>query len=838
MGLLRKGGFVGQIVGAVLVAVGTVMNIVAPGSGAYPTYIGIALMTASSVAVAVDLPPQTGRDGTRGRHRPYFSGQFNPIGADVEIQVPYGQPRVFPGIPQSFLTPLDKDSEPLKAEGAALVKGQKLSLQLVVGEGPIESIEDIEINRQTIWEDIEGEKLGTGTGSKKKFEFPRKNLVRDSLVVYVAGTQRTKVTGQTRNLIYIAKGNGSKKEFLHYEGNESAVIDLDSVVIKYAVNQAIPSTQSYKIVGLSDRKFKVKFTKPVPAGQFIQATYTYTTDTEGATLKQDGKKTFVIFGTAPASGAALTYDGKQEHFPDVTVVKKLGEVNQAPAEGQNQVRNSRNVGEQLLEAQPITHTTVGDVDDVSIALGALQGMILHHHGADSGKTSARNAIVTIDYRDSGAAQWTTLPNPAGGTEFKLKGETDAPKHWEISIRETLRQAQVKGKASADQVDAFDRGTYEVRVTRVDAVKASASGRQRDRVWWTHATEIQDETLSYPGTAYFWLHAVASERLQGALPVISCLVKGRKVKNLDTGVTEWTRNPAWCAADLLTNSRYGAGVAEADLITQDWIDLADWCDETVTLEDATTETRCELDIVVDDARAPLAWIVEMLATCRAVPVLKGKKWGVFIDKARTTDKTYEYSGATANEELKTLSTVMESRSKTPTEIEVQYRDRDKEFESQTVLIVPETRTDERVKKTVVLNGVTRRTQAIREGTHALRSVQNQPILCEFRALPDGALSEAGDVILVKSETGGWTAGKLFRVLKVGFDAKLRVRLVCREYDANLYSASTSELPTSAAGPPVNATPSVQVPAGSSSPAAGKVLGARANLILEELTGASV
>ncbi|RKZ09145.1 hypothetical protein DRQ32_08505 [bacterium] len=233
----------------------------------------------------------------------------------------------------------------------------------------------------------------------------------------------------------------------------------------------------------------------------------------------------------------------------------------------------------------------------------------------------------------------------------------------------------------------------------------------------------------------------------------------------------------------------------------------WCDELVTLKDGTKEARCEMDVVIDQARAPMDWVKDLMAGHFAIPVLDGSKWGVFIDRARAVDKVYEFSGPTANQELDSLAVSVESRAKTPTEIEVTYIDRDEEYERETLLIVPDVRNDERTKRTVMLPGVARRSQAIRVGNHILRSTREMPALTEFIAMPDGALSEVGDVILVKSDVGDWEDGKLFRVLRVGFNQKLRVSLLCREYSTNVYGAASSELPVSK-GTVINDKPTAQ------------------------------
>jgi hypothetical protein len=47
--------------------------------------------------------------------------------------------------------------------------------------------------------------------------------------------------------------------------------------------------------------------------------------------------------------------------------------------------------------------------------------------------------------------------------------------------------------------------------------------------------------------------------------------------------QFTNNRAWCLFEMLRNKRWGYGEADSRFVTQDWIDLAAWCIETVIFE---------------------------------------------------------------------------------------------------------------------------------------------------------------------------------------------------------------------------------------------------------------
>jgi hypothetical protein len=797
----RRAGTYGTILGAVMIVVGAILTATVAGAPAGGALIaaGTVVMTASSIAVAMNAPEP--RTPERHRGKAFGFDQWrNPVGDDEVIPVVYGRTKMAPVFTQAYLTPVDKRGRSLHGDGAITSKNQALSLMCVCSEGPLPKdwLEQVEINDQALWESVVNEIGFVSDGLTKKYQLSRSGIIRDSLILYVDGVQKTDLGGVVSDIISIGysgpTGTSIDKIKNHtHNAGEGVIVDMDSIRVYFnsAKNEVDASIYPYTIVAHTKRKFTIKFEK-IPAKTYVAVGYDYSYDDDSIAITQDTDfNTWVRFATAPTQGTMIRYDADLTNYPTITIESRRGEVNQPPIEGANEVRSTESLNGELTEGEAISYTTERPVDDVSITIAALTGMIRYHIGKDSGKTGAIQAQVSIAYKKTSDTPWILLPDPNGAVNWILKGESEVTKRWDISIKQSLKLLAEAGRISEDVLEDFDRDQYDVRVVRVDAVKEGTSDQNRNRIWWSHVTEIQEEKLSYPGVAYFVLHGVGSAKLQGGVPRIAAVIKGREVKNLDTGVVEWSQNPAYCIADMLMNTRFGGSIPEADLIAQDWIDWADWCDESVTLDDKTTETRCFLGVVLDYARPPLAWANDLAFTAWGSIVLKGSKWSVVIDKARAVDKWYYYEGATSNTELSSLQTGLESRVKSPTEIEVQYIDVDEGYDRQTVLIPPATRSGDRQKKVISVNGCTRRTQAIRLGEHVLRSTQLQKQVLEFFALPDGCLSEAGDVIAVKSDIGGWAStGKKWRVLRVGFDSQLRVRLLCREYSDQLYATEST------------------------------------------------
>ena len=105
--------------------------------------------------------------------------------------------------------------------------------------------------------------------------------------------------------------------------------------------------------------------------------------------------------------------------------------------------------------------------------------------------------------------------------------------------------------------------------------------------------LTDQTYTYPGTAVASVSIQADDQVNNQQPGVTFLVEGKLVKTWDGTLdpdgkpvyaTEWTRNPAWIAADLLTSKVYGLGndVPGSDADESiDWPSFLEWarfCDE--------------------------------------------------------------------------------------------------------------------------------------------------------------------------------------------------------------------------------------------------------------------
>ena len=76
--------------------------------------------------------------------------------------------------------------------------------------------------------------------------------------------------------------------------------------------------------------------------------------------------------------------------------------------------------------------------------------------------------------------------------------------------------------------------------------------------------------------------LASKQLSGQIPNVLPVIRGRKVKNLSTAVTEWTRNPLYNVNDVMVTERFGLGryITQANINNDQLIEGATYAFEKV------------------------------------------------------------------------------------------------------------------------------------------------------------------------------------------------------------------------------------------------------------------
>ena len=284
-----------------------------------------------------------------------------------------------------------------------------------------------------------------------------------------------------------------------------------------------------------------------------------------------------IEGFARDAGSSIFLDDTPlNRFPSVSTVFNGGTQNQQSLPGFDDIRIEQSVGLQVKNTNgPIIATTTSSLlNQVIVRVGVSSLFQISNRGDTRG--SFVFFLVTIT--DSLGSQ---IQNAA----LAIVGKT---------------------RSAYDQEHTFGlggTGPWTISVTKLSP--DSASVRLNNDFYFRAIVGIVNQTLRYPNTAMVGLR-VSAENFQ-TIPTVSALLKGLKIRvptiynsasNSYSGVwngtfkTEYNNNPVWVFYDLLTNTRYGAGlfVETQDIDIYGLLPIAKYCDEMVPDGRGGTEKR--------------------------------------------------------------------------------------------------------------------------------------------------------------------------------------------------------------------------------------------------------
>jgi len=213
---------------------------------------------------------------------------------------------------------------------------------------------------------------------------------------------------------------------------------------------------------------------------------------------------------------------------------------------------------------------------------------------------------------------------------------------------------------------------DIRLERISDDESSA--RRQNRTFWYSYTEIIDEKFRYPNSALAFLRF--DSRQFKSIPARKYLVRGIKVvlpsnATVDTttylgrvtyagvwngtfGAATWTNDPAWCLWDLLTNTRYGAGIPASSLDRYDFYAISQYCNELVSNGRGGLEPRFSCNMLINSRDEVYNVIQEFVALFRGIAYYGAGAMVVLQDKpsnpqylltpANVVDGLFNYSGS--------------------------------------------------------------------------------------------------------------------------------------------------------------------------------------------------
>jgi predicted phage tail protein len=300
-------------------------------------------------------------------------------------------------------------------------------------------------------------------------------------------------------------------------------------------------------------------------------------------------QTLLVLGAlceGPISAIKNVYfdDTSIADYPGATYKTRMGESSQTSIKGFSNVESVITVGANLLASQPVardvTATTV-DAMAVTILINTLT------HVEDDGDMVGYTVKHRIETRVNSGASWVNWDNGNSGI-VSVSGKAMSPYPVTFEI---------------ERPGGADGQIWGVRITRL--TQNDPSSKYQSTASWSITNEIQYKNLTYNDTALVAITADA-QSTGGKAPRVSVEGDWQKIfvpnnynpttrtysGTWNGGLTAgrvFSNNPAWIIYDILTNTRYGMGIAASRIDLYSFYNAGVYNDGFVSYYDSNTST---------------------------------------------------------------------------------------------------------------------------------------------------------------------------------------------------------------------------------------------------------
>lgn len=289
-----------------------------------------------------------------------------------------------------------------------------------------------------------------------------------------------------------------------------------------------------------------------------------------------------------------------------------------------------------------------------------------------------------------------------------------------------------------------------------------------------------------GVAYIYVRLKYDKDVfAGGLPKFTADVDGRLVYDPRDEQTKFSRNPALCIRDYLTNNRYGRGIPEAMIDDTDSAASANYCDEDVVVGGVTQDRyTCDGLINVDDSS--LSNTQKMISSCRGMLIFSGGLYKLLIDKPESATFAFTEDNITGSWTIslgtkKNMFNRMRARFYNPAR---SWQEDIAPVDSEALRALDNGLV---LEKQIDLP-FTANISTAKQITTINLNQSRQQIACQFSAFIEGLRCEVGRVVTITHGTPGWS-GKKFRICNMALKNNDEVNVTVREYADSVYDFGT-------------------------------------------------
>ena len=298
-----------------------------------------------------------------------------------------------------------------------------------------------------------------------------------------------------------------------------------------------------------------------------------------------------------------------------------------------------------------------------------------------------------------------------------------------------------------------------------------------------------DTLS--GIAYLGLRLTFNQDAFSRIPQITAIVNGRKVFDPRTSTTGFSKNPALCLRDYLTNTRYGKGLDTALIDDTSFNSAATACEEEYETHAGSgiNIDRFECNGLVDTGRKLFDNVKMLLNSMQGMMPFQDGKYKLIIDDDYASTFSFNTDNIIGGIDISGVS-----KKSRYNKVVAKFINPDANYQADTVIWPEADSTDEAtflsednnivLEKQADLPFVTNYYQARNLAKTLCLESRKAGIKIQFTADSSAIKCAVGDIVTVTHPTPAWT-DKKYRIIgmSIGFDAT--VEIIAAEHDATIY-----------------------------------------------------
>lgn len=294
-----------------------------------------------------------------------------------------------------------------------------------------------------------------------------------------------------------------------------------------------------------------------------------------------------------------------------------------------------------------------------------------------------------------------------------------------------------------------------------------------------------------GLAYLRVRLQYDRDTFTSIPTITANVNGKKVYDPRDGTTSFSKNTALCLRDYLTNSRYGKGLASAQIDDTAFSDAADDCDTLVSeySGQATDTPLFECNCILDTSQTLFNNVNILLRGMRGMLPYEEGKYRVLVEKDESS--TFAFNTSNMIGGLGITSVGKDSRYN---RVEARFINPSANWQPDSIIWPPSGSTDESTFLTEDANIILETSIDLPTVTNKYTARDIARIVClasreskltvNIEATFDAIKCTVGDIVTITHPTPSWT-NKEFRVLSVAIVNEGTIRLTLQEHVASIY-----------------------------------------------------